>query len=344
MPTVNYSVLVAITCLSILPGCGGTSRKAVAGPPATTNEAAKVLDLAQHPLPKDAEAPGRRCLAELTFNAAGKPKPLFEEQKKYFIERGWNEEPHTYLSDESCSATLTKDGFVVSLSSIPGSDGKTMVSILQHGNIDLASLPMPANAKSLYSGPVSSIVLCETNPAETKVACQKLLVAKGWQPYGHVADTQYYKQNAIRLSTTIGPAPAQCGKTTISYSAQLMSAELPLLLEAKEVSYTDSPPRLQYVSAKTVEDIANYYRQELGKQNWKATTDTPIVDGNSNKSELIFRNPQKDLIWLTMQEAGDQLRVKLDHQTAAEVEAVEKRLRERFEKEKKGEKAEAEDN
>jgi hypothetical protein len=341
MRTVCCLPAVLFICLALLSGCGGASRKAAAGPPATVSEAAKVLDLTQYPLPKDAEAPGQRCLSELTFNSQGKAKPIFEEQRKYFLDRGWNEEPHTYISDESCSATLTKDGFVVSLSTIPGSGGKTMVQILQHGNVDFASLPVPPGAKSLYAGPVSAIFVCDQNADETKATCHKLLVEKGWQPYGEVGDMRVYKQNAIRLTANITPAPAQGGKMTVTYSAQLMSAELPLPPKADKVIFMDDPAQLKFESTQSVDELASYYRETLAKQGWTATTDKPIHD--EKKDELIFRNPQKDLLWLTMQKSDDKLRVELKHQTAAEVEAVERRLRERFEKEKKKEtQAEAE--
>jgi hypothetical protein len=52
----------------------------------------------------------------------------------------------------------------------------------------------------------------------TKEACRKLLLAEGWVPYGAAGDTQSFKQNAVRLSATVSSAPAQGGKTMISYS------------------------------------------------------------------------------------------------------------------------------
>lgn len=330
MPRICCTSVLTFVCLGLAVGCGDSGRKAVAGPPARVEEAAKVLDLAALPLPEGAEGPGRRGLAQLTFNAPGSAKTLFDEQRKYFRDHGWSEEPTTYVSDESCSATFTKDGYSVSLSTIPTGDGKVMVAIQNHGNVDLAKLPVPASAKLSYGGPTSAIFFCDHDVAATKAEVDRLLQEKGWQPYGEAGDMRIYKQNAIRLNAMINSSPAQGGKTAITYNAQLMSADLPAPQGAENIRFTETPTVLQFETAQPVSDVAGFYRKALAEQGWKATTDETIHD--DKKDELIFRNPQKDLIWLTMRPSDSKLQVKLEHQTAAEVEAIEKRLREQLEK------------
>lgn len=326
----------SLICMTMLCGCGGSSRQAVAGPPATVAEATKVLNFAEFPLPEGTEPLPWRCASELSFESPGKAKPIFDAQRKYFLDRGWEELPNTFVTDQACNATLSKEGFTVSLcvaaSSAADSGEKVRVTMYNHGNANLPELPAPAGSKPLYGGPVSAMHVCEKGADETKAACQKLLAEKGWTPYGELVDTLVFKQNAIRLTAYISEAPAQGGKITIQYSAQLMSADLPAPEGATKVRFIDNPARLTLETVKSVEEIAKFYCDSLAKQGWQATTDIPIH--NEDKDELIFRNPQKDMLWLEITPAGDGRNVKLDFKSAADVEATEKRLREKFEQEK----------
>jgi hypothetical protein len=323
-------------CATVLCGCDGTNRQATAGPPATVAEATKILSFAEYPLPAGTEPLPWRCASELSFESPGKAKPIFEAQRKYFLDRGWEELPNTYVSDEACNATLSKEGFIISLSvagsSAADSGEKVRVTMCNHGNANLPGLPAPAGSKPLYGGPVTAMHVCETGADETKEACRKLLAEKGWTPYGVLGDTLVFKQNAIRLTANISEAPAQGGKITIQYSAQLMSADLPAIDGAIKVVFIDNPARLTLETAKSVDEISKFYCDALAKQGWKATTEKPIH--SEEKDEQIFRNPAKDMLWLTIEPSGDDCKIKLDFKLAADVEATEKRLREKFEKEK----------
>jgi hypothetical protein len=81
---------------------------------------------------------------------------------------------------------------------------------------------------------------------ETAEACRKLLLAQGWQPYGKAGDTLFFKQNALRLTVTVTAAPALGGKTSVSFSAEQLSADLPAPSDTVQLQYTDSTKQVLF--------------------------------------------------------------------------------------------------
>ncbi|MCC6125493.1 MAG: hypothetical protein IT426_11055 [Pirellulales bacterium] len=291
------------------------------GSPATAAEAAKVIDLSTLPLAAGAEKPPIRRIAGLTYQAPGTVKKAYEFHRKQLLERKWKELPGGYASDQSSNGAFARDGFTLSLMVfLSGKADEAYVTIMNHGNVKLDKLPLPAGAKPLYAGPASAMFVAETPVKETAEACKKLLLAEGWQPYGAAGDTHFFKKNAVALSAFITTAPAQGGKTSIQYGTSLMSVDLPAPAETLQLKYSDAPTQLSFDSAATQQEIVDFYRKTLGRSGWKATADAPIkIDF---RHELIFRNPGKDLLTLEMSEVEGKSRVLLKYQTAAEVAEI----------------------
>ena len=159
-----------------------------------------------------------------------------------------------------------------------------------------------------------------------------MLLGKGWQPYGTAGNQQFFKQNAVRLSANISSAPAQGGKTVIDYHTVLMSADLPAPAETEQLQYSDGPTQLFFDSKATEQDIVDFYRTTLAKAGWQATTEKPFqIDF---KHEMIFRNPQKDMLTLEMRDVDGKTRVLLKHQSAAEVAEIEQQVKAEAERRK----------
>ena len=93
-------------------------------PPATVEEAARVLDLSNFPLMDGAKSAESRHVANLSYVAPGDPKKALEFNRKAFLAQGWKELPNSTITDESASAMFSRDGFVVSLSVIPYEDDR----------------------------------------------------------------------------------------------------------------------------------------------------------------------------------------------------------------------------
>ncbi len=182
--------------------------------PATAAQAAKVLDLGRLPRLPDAEPPASATVAGLTYTAGGKVPAAFEFHHKQLLKQGWKELPGGYSSPEYAGATLHKAGYKLSLMIFPLGE-RVQITLLQHGNVVLKELPVPADAQVFVESPVSLMYLTSSSKESTAEACRKLLVAQGWTPYGEAGDTRHYLKHAIRLGVTVSVAPAQDNKTVI---------------------------------------------------------------------------------------------------------------------------------
>lgn len=332
----RFTVLTSV-CLLLI-GQQACLAQAKPAAPATIAEARKVLDLGTLPLPKGAEEPNHRNLGGLSCNVAGTVKSVGEFYRKQLIERKWKEAAGGYSTDQTVSATFQRDGYTVSLTVYEaGKPGVVSVMLMNFGNIDLAKLPVPPGAKTLFAGPASLMLVTATPVEATVKACQKMLTDKGWQPYGTAGDSYTFKQNAIRLMATIAVAPGQGGKTVITYSSELMSVDLPAPAETIGLQYSDSVSQLFFDTAAKPAEVVEFYTKTLDKAGWKPTTKNLVkIDF---KEFMFFRNPEKDMLTLEVTEVDGKTRILLKHQTAAVVAEIEKRAKEAAEKKKKEEEA-----
>lgn len=331
----SRSLLLGCTAvlMAVTGACSAQSADSAPGSPATTAEAAKVLDLVGFPLVKGAQKPQYQRLAGLSYTAPGTVKNVFEFQRARLSDKKWKELPGSYISDQSANATFARGGFSLSLMVFStGQAGVTNVSIINHGNVDLSKLPVPHGAKPFFAGPVSSSYITETPVAQTAEACRKLLLEKGWQPYGAAGDVRFFKQNAVRLAARVSSAPAQGGKTVIDYSATLMSTDLPAPAETEGLQYADTTAQLFFDTRANQRDVADFYRRALANAGWEATTENPVqIDF---KKLLIFRNAQSDMLTLEMTEVDGKSRILVKHQSAGEVAELERQIEAEMEQRK----------
>jgi len=317
------SALLALTTILALDLVAGAAE------PATVEQAERLLDLRTFPMLEGGKVAGRQSLGIVMYEAPGEAASGFEFLRKQLTMRGWKELPGGYKDANNASGGFQKQGFnlAVSTSSADGAEksGRVSVTLVNHGNVDLAKLPTPPGVKPFSSIPGQTSYLTEAKVPETAEACRKLLVDAGWEPYGTAsADPQspmlYFKRNAIRLMAWISTAPAQGNKTVIQYSTDLLSADLPMPLDAPDPRYDDTQKTVRFDwPGEDGSKVIEFYQTRLTDKNWKATTDHPITDDSKGTQFLIFRNPQRDLISLDLQKFTDIVRVIVRHQSAAEV-------------------------
>jgi hypothetical protein len=288
-------------------------------------EAVKVLDLMHLPTLKGAVEPINRSVARISYSVPSGCKAAFEFHRQGLLKQKWTEQPGSAVTDEYASGMFTKEGFVASMSAMPvGEPGQVNVSIILHGNVDLSKLPRPTDLKPVYVGPQVAMYSTEVSVEKTTEACHKLLLAQGWLPYGKAGETQFYKQNAVRLTAYISATADPMPKTSVSFSTEQLSADVPAPAETVQLQYSDSTKEVLFDTKDSEEVIEKFYRETLTKAGWKATTDKPFsIDW---KHGLIFRNASKDMLELEMYPVEEEkvLRVIVKHQTAAEVAAIEK--------------------
>ena len=285
--------LLVACALGCLFGCGAkkgtaentTSAEAIKTP-ATVEEAAKILDLSKFPLMDGAKPLESPQVANLFYLATGDVKTAFEFNRKALIAQGWKELPNSMFS---------RSGFVVFVSVTPNGDGNVQVRLLNQGNVKPGKLPVPPNAKPVYVGDSTAMYETEAAVPATVDACRNLFVAQGWVPYGDAGDSAVFKQNANLVTATVSSAPAKGGKTTIQYSNQLISADIPAPPNVEELRYVDEPPELTFTTGNQ-DAIVDFYRKTLATAGWKSTMDH-MVDVDE-KPTMIFRNPAKDMLTL----------------------------------------------
>jgi hypothetical protein len=332
--TVMGKVFLACA-LGCLCGCGQKNRASddttsadAIKTPATVEEAAQVLDLSTFPLINGAEPPGSRQVANLSYLATDDVKKAFEFNRKAFLEQGWKELPNSSVTEQSAGAMFSRNGFVVFLSVSPSGDpGKLYVRLLNQGNVKPSKLPVPPNAKPVYAGDSTAMYETEAAVPATADACRNLFVAQGWVPYGKAGDSDFFKKNAILVTSTVSSAPARGGKTMIQYSGQLISADIPAPQGVEDLRYVDEPPELTFQATQNPEAIADFYRKTLAAAGWKSTMDKMVaVD---DKPTMIFRNPTKDM--LTLANSGllhDKLLFSVRFQSAAEIAERDRKIKE----------------
>jgi hypothetical protein len=317
--------------------CFLLSAASCSAPAAQPTELSEPLDLVTLPLAKVAKPPERRLVGGLRYSAAGDVKTVFEFHRQQFLAAHWTEAAGASVTDQYASGMFTGGGNAIALMVLPASDaGQVSVNLSNLGDVELAKLPVPADAKSLFVGPASAMFLTEVAVAPTKDACRKLLTEQGWEPYGVAGDSLRFKRGSIRLNAFITAAPAQGGKTMITYSSERMSADLPAPPEAANIDYSDSTTRLSFDTKLSDKDLVAFYRTTLTKTGYEPTTENPFdLDGRNHQ---IFRQPHRDLIELEMWTSGDKHQATVTYQTGAELAELDRLYKVEMER-RKAEKA-----
>jgi hypothetical protein len=329
----HFATLLVCALVGIS-GCGpkgstlpDTTEGSLKGP-ATAEQAAGILDLSTFPMMPGATARQRWALADLSYPVTSDVKTVFEFQRKTLLEKKWKELPGTSVTEQSASGTFGRSGFTVSVSAYPsGKSGSVAVTLHNHGNVNLSKLPRPPGTKPVYEGGTAAMYVTDAPVPATVEACRKLILAEGWQPYGTAGDSSYFKQNAIRIGVTIGLAPAQGGKTMISFAGDLMSADLPAPPGAADIRYSGEPTELRFETAADRGAVTDLYRKTLATAGWKATLDKTIkIDEND---VMIFRNATHDMLTLSLSPSRrGKMPVSLRHQSAAEIAELDRLIKE----------------
>ena len=104
-----------------------------------------------------------------------------------------------------------------------------------------------------------------------------------------------------------------------------MSADLPAPPDTEELQYTDGTKELRFETAGTKDSVVDFYKTRLAKDGWKSTMEKMVqVDDND---EMIFRNPAKDMLTLSMPpRPSGKIPVSLQHQSAAEIAELDRQI------------------
>jgi hypothetical protein len=269
-------------------------------------------------------------------------KDAYEFHKKQLLAARWKELAEgTSVTDQYASSTFARAGFHVSLMIHPSGDaGKVDVTLHNHGNVNLAKLPLPAGTSKVYAGPLTLMHVIDAPAADIVAKCRELVMAEGWEPYGSAGDTAYFRRNGVKLQMNVVTAPAQGGKTMITYMAEQMSADIPAPPDAEQLAYTESQRKLAYYTSAPKESVSGFYKEALAKTGWTANKDEWFQQ--DGKDVMVFRNAGQDMLWMELHARGGRNEVSLAYQTGADIAAMNKKLDEQAEAFKAKRKAEME--
>ena len=283
--------------------------------PATAVQAASVLDLSTFPMIDVDQVPNAQVVASQSYIAKGKVVDAAKKIRTELLKKGFAETAGASITEAYASANYQGSGFNIALSVFPGAKPSTAQVNLQNlGNVDLAKLPVPAGVKPLYAMPSMVMYVAEAPVEKMKAEMQSLLFKQGWEPFGDTTASFFVKKNAIRLQVMVSESPGQGGKTAIQISSEQLSADLPVPPSFVFLQYSDSTGGMLFDSEKTQAEVVAFFKQALGKDRWKATTENVIrIDFQDH---LIFRNDKKEMIEIKFRDVEGKTRADLKYQTA----------------------------
>jgi hypothetical protein len=316
-----------VTCLFCAGAIGQGSPKQIAEP-ATAAQAASVLDLTSFPMvdvDTDADAGQKtQLIASQSYPAKGTVINVAKKIQAELLKKGFTEAAGASITDDYGSATYVGRGFTITMTVFPGSKPtQSQVNIQNLGNVDLAKLPIPTGAKLLYAMPAVAAYVANAPVDKTKTEMQQLLRAQGWEPFGDTASSFYVKKNAIRLQVMITEAPGLDGKTSIQFSSEQLSVDLPTPPAFVSLQFTDSTGRMLMDSKQSQEEVVSYFKKSLGQIQWKPTTENTVRIGYEDC--LIFRNEKKEMIEIKFRQVEGKTRADLRYQTAKQFAEDEKK-------------------
>jgi len=327
-PLCNRFCLVALVPCCLISLFTATSQQPTdASLPATVEVAAKAIDLSALAMVGKEPNENHLTLASQSYTTRSSVADAATEIIKTLVSQGWKEEAGTAVSEAYASAMLSKNRFVLSVAVMPASEaGRVAVNLTNHGNLDLKKVPLPRGSEVVFASPIMGLYRSSMPVAEAREYCLASLKEIGWKPYGEVGDSISMKLNAVKLSLNFMQAAGFDGQTAIQISSEQMSADLLLMPGAVAVQHTDSLATLRFDSPKSQDEVADYYRAELAKSGWKATTDAPVKIDFRN--HWIFRNPNKEMLELQLQSVDELTRVALKYSSAESVEQQSQRASE----------------
>ncbi len=265
----------------------------------TVMAATQMIDLHDLPLPDGAELMGQPEPGSLRYQAPIEVDAAVDLYRTALTDQGWQEDVEAgHIDKASASLFFMKEDFKLSLSVGMGED-TTMVSLTNHGNIDLRALPQMADAEDVYYFPSSLGYFSPTDVTTVADFTRRELAAQGWheytRPHTAMADDPERQsftliQNGLELSVSVGVAPAQGGKTGVQYSVSLLPLDLPVPDDAAGLELEKMPLNLSlsYTTSADFETLFDYYSQEMTALGWVVIDSIGMM--TPERATLFFGN------------------------------------------------------
>lgn len=208
--------------------------------------------------------------------------------------------------------------------------GAALAQGSNYDGLDTTKLPRVPGYKEIYAFPHSTSFTTADSVADTAETVTKVLMAEGWKPYEKPFSAKAqnpqmeilnFKRGKEALSAFIVVAPAQGGRTSVSYSALVSANDLPFPKDAINIAFDPDRPYLSCITGETLEQTLDFFRDELGVLGWspwsiklgaRQPTTERIGEIHSNGAVAYFVRDLKQPLVLTLQRtADDKLKVEI---------------------------------
>jgi hypothetical protein len=265
----------------------------------TVFAAAQIIDLRSLSLPTEIKAMRHREVGYMSSELWDNVASVVGLYQPTFIEDGWqNDVGNAHTDETTASRYFSKDGLVVSMS-VGNLGESTLVTFVNHGNVDLRTLPQTTDAQPLYQSPDTLVYLSPSTVSKVAGFIRQELAARGWHEYpmpdtatANNADSQSltFIQNGLELSAFISVAPDQGDKTAVQYNITLLPLDLPVYDEALGLEFGQNPPYSGYKTATGIETLAGLYLTEMSALGW---TEMPETGSITPEQAALFFVGQK---------------------------------------------------
>lgn len=185
--------------------------------------------------------------------------------------------------------------------------------------IDLSTLPRVAGAKVTYAGPTSTIYTTSGSVEQAAEAVAKALAAAGWQAYSDPFSKgaanapqriMNFKKGSQAIVAFVSLAPAQGNATSVSYSANALTNDLPFPKDATDIGFAPERPHLRALSGQTVSALLDFFRKDMAALGYQPWTGKP--EHVSDKGALTFFTRDNQRILVLSLTQNDEGRTRID--------------------------------
>jgi hypothetical protein len=329
----RITMLVTIAGGFLLAGCDAgvadEAQRAVvreAESAAAEVHAARVLDLADYPLPADAELAAPAGMARLRFTLPETVPAAYERVMAPLRAEGWKLLGEPQSAESSASALLSKDGWTLSLSLMPqGTAGRTMVMLQQHGNVPPGSLPKPSGATAVYEGPHAALYRVPGKPDRVADALRELLTGQGWTTTMNGHGPLRFHRRGIGLTVAIQATPDVPPQTNLSISAELLGVDIPAFPGAEMSAIDPLRQSTRFANDDPLEQLIDAYDSTVRSEGWARSLDE--IARIEGRRVMTWRNAERDMLRLDWEEPRPGHRnVTLSYQSRGQIDAMNRRL------------------
>ncbi len=306
---------------------------AVPAEPTDTRQLVQVLDLSKLPSPEGATV-GEQSPTQVRISVP----LLVPAAVDFYLDKlgtlGWQPVgPKTSesVTESFAQVSLGKDGYLLTLTAMPGKPKETTVSIEHVGNLDTRRLPRVDGAEEQYSSQSSSLYFTTAKVDEATAKLCQLLKADGWQEYDRAfsqkvnrpdASDLLFRKKAYSLDVSISKPAARPNKSAVQYFVKTLARDLPAPADAKHVEIEDSRWILMCEVPGDLKATADYYRAVMREIGFSAPPrETPL----GKSLTLSFESDDHDLVLVSLAATDEHgTKVKLEGYSAAFREVMKK--------------------